>query len=54
VVAAGASEDADAFAVAVAGLRARDLQVVRPDDTTEILRMLSTLGRRWSRRGSRP
>ena len=36
------TDDADAFAVAVAGLRARDLQVVRPDDTTEILRMLST------------
>ena len=36
------TDDADAFAVAVAGLRARDLQVVRPDDTIEILRMLST------------
>ena len=36
------TDDADAFAVAIAGLRARDLQVVRPDDTTEILRMLST------------
>lgn len=36
------TDDADALAVAVAGLRARDLQVVRPDDTTEILRMLST------------
>ena len=36
------TDDADAFAVAVAGLRARDLQVVRPDDTMEILRMLST------------
>jgi transposase len=36
------TDDADAFAVAVAGLRARDLQVVRPDDTTGILRMLST------------
>jgi transposase len=36
------TDDADAFAVAVAGLRARDLQGVRPDDTTEILRMLST------------
>jgi transposase len=36
------TDDADAFAVAVAGLRASDLQVVRPDDTTEILRMLST------------
>ena len=36
------TDDADAFAVAVAGLRAGDLQVVRPDDTTEILRMLTT------------
>jgi len=36
------TDDADAFAVAVAGLRARDLQVVRPDDTVEILRLLST------------
>jgi transposase len=36
------TDDADAFAVAVAGLRAGDLQVVRPDDTTEILRLLST------------
>jgi transposase len=36
------TDDADAFAVAVAGLRARALQVVRRDDTTEILRMLTT------------
>jgi len=36
------TDDADAFAVAVAGLRARELQVVRPDDTTEILRLLSS------------
>ena len=36
------TDDADAFAVAVAGLRARDLQVVRPDDRVEILRLLST------------
>jgi transposase len=36
------TDDADAFAVAVAGLRARELQVVRPDDTTEILRMLTS------------
>jgi transposase len=36
------TDDADAFAVAVAGFRARDLQVVRPDDTTEILQLLST------------
>jgi transposase len=35
------TDDADAFAVAVAGLRARELQVVRPDDTTEILRLLT-------------
>ena len=36
------TDDADAFAVAVAGLRARDLQVVRPDDSVEILRLLCT------------
>jgi transposase len=36
------TDDADAFAVAVAGLRARGLQVVRQDDIVEILRMLST------------
>jgi transposase len=36
------TDDADAFAVAVAGLRARDLQVVRQDDSVEILRLLST------------
>ena len=36
------TDDADAFAVAVAGLRAKDLQLVRPDDKTEILRMLTT------------
>jgi transposase len=36
------TDDADAYAVAVAGLRAKDLQPVRPDDTTEILRMLTT------------
>jgi transposase len=35
------TDDADAFAVAVAGLRARELQVVRPDDTTEIMRLLT-------------
>ena len=35
------TDNADAFAVAVAGLRARDLQPVRPDDATEILRMLT-------------
>ena len=35
------TDDADAYAVAVAGLRARELQVVRPDDTTEILRLLT-------------
>jgi transposase len=38
------TDSADAFAVAVAGLRARDLQPVRPDDSTEILGMLT--GRR--------
>jgi hypothetical protein len=38
---------------AVAGLRARELLVVGPDDTTEVLRMLSTpAGRRSSRPGS--
>lgn len=36
------TDDSDAFAVAVAGLRAHDLQPVRPDDFIEILRMLST------------
>ena len=35
------TDNADAFAVAVAGLRARDLRPVRPDDATEILRMLT-------------
>lgn len=35
------TDNADAFAVAVAGLRARDLQPVRPDDITEILGMLT-------------
>jgi transposase len=38
------TDEADAFAVAVAGLRGRELQVVHPDDTVEILRLLS--GRR--------
>lgn len=38
------TDNADAFAVAVAGLRARDLQLVRPDDAVEILGMLT--GRR--------
>ncbi|HVX68650.1 MAG TPA: IS110 family transposase [Mycobacteriales bacterium] len=36
------TDDADAYAVAVAGLRGKTLQPVRPDDTTEILRMLTT------------
>ena len=36
------TDDTDAFAVAVAGLRAKDLQPVRPDDQVEILRMLTT------------
>ncbi len=35
------TDNADAFAVAVAGLRAPGLQPVRPDDRTEILRMLT-------------
>jgi transposase len=35
------TDSADAFAVAVAGLRARDLSSVRTDDATEILRMLT-------------
>jgi transposase len=35
------TDNADAFAVAVAGLRARDLQLVRPDDAVEILGMLT-------------
>lgn len=35
------TDNADAFAVAVAGLRAHDLQVVAPDDTTTVLRMLT-------------
>jgi len=36
------TDDADAFAVAVAGLRARNLQAVAQDDSVEILRLLST------------
>ena len=36
------TDSADAFAVAVAGLRARDLQPVRPDDAVEILGMLTS------------
>ena len=35
------TDSADAFAVAVAGLRARDLRPVCPDDVTEVLRMLT-------------
>jgi transposase len=35
------TDNADAFAVAVAGLRSPDLQAVRPDDVVEILRMLT-------------
>jgi transposase len=38
------TDSADAFAVAVAGLRARELRPVRPDDVVEILGMLT--GRR--------
>jgi transposase len=35
------TDSVDAHAVAVAGLRGHDLQLVRPDDATEILRMLT-------------
>lgn len=35
------TDNADAFAVAVAGLRSPDLQPVRPDDAVEILRLLT-------------
>jgi transposase len=35
------TDNVDAFAVAVAGMRTPDLQPVRPDDVTEILRMLT-------------
>ena len=35
------TDSADAFAVAVAGLRAGDLRTVRPDDVTEVLKMLT-------------
>jgi transposase len=35
------TDSADAFAVAVAGLRAHDLRTVRPDDVTEVLKMLT-------------
>ncbi len=35
------TDNADAFAVAVAGLRSKDLQPVRPDDATEILGLLT-------------
>ena len=36
------TDSTDAFAVAVAGLRAKDLQLVRPDDATTVLAMLVT------------
>ena len=36
------TDDADAFAVAVAGLRAKDLQPVHPAERVEILRILTT------------
>jgi transposase len=36
------TDGADAYAVAVTGRRSRDMQVVRPDDSNEILRLLST------------
>jgi transposase len=35
------TDNADAYAVAVAGLRAPDLKVVRPNDTTTVLRLLT-------------
>src|SRR3954467_13747354 len=35
------TDDADAYAVAVAGLRGHDLQVVRPEDDVAVLKMLS-------------
>ena len=35
------TDDADAYAVAVAGLRGRDLQLVRPEDDVAVLKMLS-------------
>jgi transposase len=35
------TDDADAYAVAVAGLRGHDLQVVRPEDAVAVLKMLS-------------
>jgi transposase len=36
------TDSADAFAVAVAGLRSPDLTVVRPDDVTTVLRLLTS------------
>ena len=35
------TDDTDAYAVAVAGLRGHDLQVVRPEDHVAVLKMLS-------------
>jgi transposase len=35
------TDNADAYAVAVAGLRAKDLKVVTPDDATTVLRLLT-------------
>jgi transposase len=35
------TDDADAYAIAVAGLRGKNLQVVRPDDVGAVLKMLS-------------
>jgi hypothetical protein len=35
------NDSADAHAVALAGLRARDLKVVTPDDVTTVLRLLT-------------
>ncbi|MDP9182597.1 MAG: IS110 family transposase [Actinomycetota bacterium] len=35
------TDDSDAYAVAVAGLRGHDLQIVRPEDAVAVLKMLS-------------
>ena len=47
------TDSVDAHAVAVAGLRAGDLRLVRPDEATEVLRMLTDRAS-WSARVSRP
>ena len=48
------TDDADAFAVAVAGLRARELQVVRPDASSRSCGCSPPAARRSSRSGSPP